>query len=107
MNPYDQIVEKQAVLTSILAKCASENRGPNAEEKAQLETLKADVDAIKSAWESDGRKRFLESLGTPKPAGPVILKADQKFVDIVKGSYPAEQDGLSMGRLLRGYVGGD
>ncbi len=105
-NQYDQIVEKQAVLTALVAKLASENRGPNDAEKAQLDTLKTEVEAIKSQWESEGRKRFLESLQPPKPAaGPMILKADQKYADVVKGSYPSEFDNLSLGRLLRGYVG--
>jgi HK97 family phage major capsid protein len=108
VNPYDLIVSKQSELTSLLAKIAGENRGPNAEEKTQLDALKADVDRIKTEWESVGRQKFLESLSNSRvDAGPVILKANEKFADAVKGSYPAEQDGLSLGRLLRGYINGD
>jgi HK97 family phage major capsid protein len=107
-NVYEQLVEKQAVISSLVAKLASENRGPNEDEKGQLDSLKSDVDAIKSEWESIGRQKFLESLNpASKSAGPVVLKADQSLVDMVKGAYPSEFEGLSMGRLLRGYVLGD
>jgi HK97 family phage major capsid protein len=104
---YDQIVTKHSELTGILAKIAAEDRKPTEDEKAQLAKLKADIDGIKSTWESDGRKRFLETLAQPEATGQTVLKADQKFVDAVKGSYPSEFENLSLGRLIRGYVTGN
>lgn len=105
---YDQIVTKQAALTSMLAKIASENRGPNEAEKGQLDSLKTEIEAIKTEWESEGRKRFLESLNAPRVnGGPVVLKANQSFADVLKGSYPAEYENLSLRKILNGYVNGD
>src|SRR5262249_13575107 len=36
-----------------------------------------------------------------------VLKADQKYADAVKGTYPAEFENLSLGKILRGYINGD
>lgn len=103
---YDTLVTKQSELTGILSKLAAENRAPNDEEKRQLETLQNEVKAIRTGWESEGRKRFLEGI-TRTDEKPVILKADQKLSEVVKGTYPAEMDRLSISRILRGYVYGD
>lgn len=56
---------------------------------------------------SDGQRRFaapVETRGTEKRR---ILTAEHRMAEHVRGSYPAEFDGLSIGRLLRGYLTGE
>ena len=110
MNPnaYDQVVTKHSELSALVAKLAGEDRKPTDDERARLTALQAEVDAIKSSWESDGRTRFLEGLQRPTlSSGPVVLKASQSYADVLKGTYPVEWDRLSLGRVMRGYLTGD
>ncbi len=105
LNLYETIVSKTLDLESLVAKLADEGRIPSDDEKARLCSLRNDIEEIKHQWESEGRSAFLASLNTKHEENrPMVLKADQKFADAVKGSYPAEFDRLSIGRLLRGYL---
>jgi len=103
---YDQLVTKQATLTGIVAKIAAEGRAATDEEKSQLDTLKSEVDAIKSGWESNGRRAFLAGLQKPEKSN-LVLKAGDSFADQFKGQYPSELEGLNLGLLVRGVVTGE
>ena len=105
---YEEITTKHVALSSLLSKIADEDRKPNDTEKAELSQLRADIDTIKSAWESDGRKRFLEGLERKnETTGPLVLKADQSFADTFKGTYDQDHERASVSRYLRGYLTGD
>jgi HK97 family phage major capsid protein len=110
-NAYDLILSKQVELSSIITKCATENRAPSPEELTQLQTLKADIEATRAEWESTGRNAFLASLAAPGVTksnnGQLVLKAADSFGKHLEGTYPDEFKGLSLGKLLRGYVTGD
>jgi hypothetical protein len=110
-SAYDIILSKQVELSSIITKCATENRAPSPEEVTQLQTLKADIAAAQAEWESSGRNAFLASLAPPgttkNNTGQLVLKAGDSFGKHLEGSYPDEFKGLSLGKLLRGYVTGD
>jgi len=103
---YDQLVTKQATLTGIVAKIAAEGRAATDEEKSQLDTLKSEVDAIKSGWESNGRRAFLAGLQKPEKSN-LVLKANDSFADQFKNQYPSELEGLNLGLLVRGVVTGE
>ncbi len=70
-NHYEQLIKKQAELTTLVAKLAAENRAPSAEEKNQLETIKTEVAAIEKAFADEGRKLALARSGQRQsaPAG--------------------------------------
>lgn len=110
-NAYDLILSKQVELSTIITKCATENRAPSPEELTQLQTLKADIEATRAEWESTGRNAFLASLAAPGATksnnGQIVLKAADSFGKHLEGSYPDEFKGLSLGKLLRGYITGD
>ncbi|HYD16745.1 MAG TPA: phage major capsid protein [Candidatus Nanoarchaeia archaeon] len=106
MNHYQELVTKQAELSALVAKMASENRGPNEDEKKQLENLQSAIKTIREDFESKGREAFLRNLETADPKS-VVLKKDESFADHVKGTYQSEYDRLSLGRLLKGYILGD
>jgi HK97 family phage major capsid protein len=103
---YDQLVTKQATLTGIVAKIAAEGRAATDEEKSQLDTLKADVDAIQKSWTDNGRRAFLAGLQKPEKSN-LVLKANDSFADQFKGQYPNELEGLNLGLLVRGVVTGE
>jgi HK97 family phage major capsid protein len=103
---YDQLVTKQATLTGIVAKIAAEGRVATDEEKSQLDTLKADVDAIQKSWTDNGRRAFLAGLQKPEKSN-LVLKANDSFADQFKGQYPSELEGLNLGLLVRGVVTGE
>jgi HK97 family phage major capsid protein len=104
MNHYEELVKKQAEISTIVSTLAAENRTPNDSEKAQLDTLKGDVAAIKANFESEGRKAFLGSLET-KQDKRVLLAKGESFESTV--SFPDEHKRLSIGKLLRGWIDGD
>jgi HK97 family phage major capsid protein len=106
MNVYESLIQKQAELSTLVATMAAENRGPSDSEKAQLETLKSDVAAIKASFESEGRKAFLSSLETKEDKRVLLAKGDS-FETAVKGSYPDEYNRLSIAKYLRGVVTGE
>lgn len=109
-NAYEQVVTKHLELTGLVSSIASEGRTPTDQEKQRIETLRGEVETIQKSWESDGRAAFLASLQTNQPkatSGPLVLKAEQRFADVVKSQYPAEWQNLSLGRFLKGYVTGD
>jgi HK97 family phage major capsid protein len=109
-NAYDLILSKHAELSSIITKCATESRAPSPEEITLLETLKADIEATRSEWESTGRSAFLASLApdvSKSSNGQIVLKAGDSFSKHLEGTYPDEFKGLSLGKLLRGYIAGD
>jgi HK97 family phage major capsid protein len=106
MNAYEQLVTKQAEISTIVSTLAAENRTPNDSEKAQLETLKGDVAAIKANFESEGRKAFLGSLETKQDKQILLAKGDS-FEHACKGSYPDEMNRLSISKYLRGIVTGE
>lgn len=106
---YDSIVSKHSELSGLISKIATENRAPSEEERNQISTLQRDIEAIKSKWESNGRKAFFDSL---KPSveptkDPLTLKTADKFTDAVKGSYDPEYEALSFGKIVRGYLTGN
>lgn len=103
---YDQLVTKQATLTGIVAKIAAEGRVATDEEKSQLDTLKADVDAIQKSWTDNGRRAFLAGLQKPEKSN-LVLKANESFADTFKNQYPSELEGLNLGLLVRGVVTGE
>lgn len=103
---YDQLVTKQATLTGIVAKIAAEGRAATDEEKSQLDSLKADVDAIQKSWTDNGRRAFLAGLQKPEKSN-LVLKANDSFADTFKGQYPNELEGLNLGLLVRGVVTGE
>jgi len=110
MNTYQKLVQKHAELTAMLTKLAAENRGPNENEKAELEQLQKDVAALKAENEAEGRKLFAANLGkTERKDGITILKKGQSLEQHIKarGDYPAEWDDINLGRLLKGIVFGD
>ena len=107
---YDQILSKHADLSAIITKCATENRAPSAEETSQLNTLKSEIDAIRSQWESKGRDAFLAGLApsAKKPeSAQTVLKSGDSFARHIEGSYPSEFKGCSLAKTLKGYVTGD
>lgn len=107
-NSYLQIVEKHAALSAMLAKIADEDRKPTDAEKSELSKLRSDIDAIKSAWEAEGRKRFLDSLQKSESSNnKLVLKASDSFADLAKGSYDPDHERASISRYLRGYITGD
>ena len=69
-NHYEQLIKKQAELTTLVAKLAAENRVPSAEEKTQLETIKTEVAAIEKAFADEGRKLALARSGQGQSAAP-------------------------------------
>lgn len=103
---YDQLVTKQATLTGIVAKIAAEGRAATDEEKSQLDSLRADVDAIQKSWTDNGRRAFLAGLQKPEKSN-LVLKAGDSFADQFKGQYPSELEGLNLGLLVRGVVTGE
>ena len=108
-NAYEQVVTKHLELTNLVSQIAAEGRTPTDTEKQRIETLRGEVETIQKSWESDGRKAFLASLQTTQSTnnGPLVLKAEQRYADVVKSLYPAEWQHLSLGRFLRGYVTGN
>lgn len=106
------LMQNQAELSGIVAKAASENRAFTDDEKARCLTLKAENEALTNELKeptSDGRKSFLSGLGANAGhSGPMVLKSDQSLESIVKAQTPDEfREGLSLGRILKGYVTGD
>lgn len=75
----------------------------------QLDTLKSEIESTRAEWESAGRNAFLASLGnnTKTSTTPLYLKAGESYGKHLEGTYPDEFKGLSMGKLLRGYISGD
>ncbi len=107
MNHYESLVQKHADLSALVAKLASENRAPSAEEQKTLDTLKSEIETIRKDFESRGRKAFLDGLQETKETKPVVLTTKQSFAEHVKGSYAPEMEKLSLGKLLNGYVNGN
>jgi HK97 family phage major capsid protein len=105
LTHYDSIVQKHAQLSDLVAKLAAENRAPSDAEKQSLETLKAEIAAIKANWESEGRKAFLGGLHQQQERKP-LLNTQDSLCEHIKGSYPEEFNRLSLGRLLRGWIAG-
>jgi HK97 family phage major capsid protein len=106
MNHYEQLVQKQAALSELVAKLAAENRAPSPEEKSQLDTIQSEIKTIREDFESAGRKAFLQNLAPAAPK-PALLTKDMSFAEHIKGSYAPEQEKLSLGRLLNGYINND
>jgi HK97 family phage major capsid protein len=75
----------------------------------QLDSLKAEIEATRAGWETAGRNAFLASLGnvSKTSAAPLYLKSGESYGKHLEGSYPDEFKGLSIGKLLRGYITGD
>lgn len=110
MNTYQKLMEKHAALTGLLAKMAAENRGPNTEEKGQLEQLQKDVAALKLEHENEGRRRFAENLGkTERKNGITMLKKGESLEKhyAARADYPEEWNEINTGKLLKGIVFGD
>ena len=110
LDAYSTILQKQSSLAGIISLCATENRPPSDEEKIQLKSLSTEIDAVRSQWEGQGRAAFLASLSpTVRKAsgGQIVLKAGESFGKHLEGTYPDEFKGLSLGKLLRGYIAGD
>jgi HK97 family phage major capsid protein len=108
MNTYETLIFKHAALTGLVAKIASEDRHASDDEKAQINALKSEVEAIKSDFQSAGQSAFLNSLNAQQSSSTgQVLKSNQSFRDAVKGSYDQEYEKLSLSRLLRGYISGD
>ena len=104
---YADIVSKHAVLSEIITKCAAENRAPSSDEQTKLNTIKSEIDSIKSDWESAGRNAFLAGLAVRKDVQPRFLKNDETLAKSLEGTYAPELKQASLGRLLRGYVTGN
>ena len=104
---YADLISKQAVLSEIITKCATENRGPSSDEQTKLNTIKSEIDVLKSDWESAGRDAFLAGLNVRKDAQPRFLKHDETLAKSLEGTYAPELKQASLGRLLRGYISGN
>lgn len=107
MHPYERLVNLQTDLSEIIAKCAAENRQPSTDEGKRIGDIQTELKAIRTEWESAGRTAFLAGLTTKTERPLAVLKSDQRFADVVKGSYPADFERLSLGKILRGYMTGD
>ena len=86
-NHYEQLIKKQAELTTLVAKLAAENRAPSAEEKTQLETIKTEVAAIEKAFADEGRKLALAGLdkgNQPQRDQITILKKGESLEEHTK-----------------------
>jgi HK97 family phage major capsid protein len=106
-NILDQLIQKQAELSGLVATLANEGRAANEDEKGKLQALKTDIDAIKSGWESDGRRAFLAGIERKAPREGMVLKSSESFADVFKGEYDSELEGMSLGRMVRGIATGN
>ena len=106
-NILDQLIQKQAELSGLVATLANEGRAANEDEKGKLQALKTDIDAIKSGWESDGRRAFLAGLSRGDEGRKLILKSGDSFADCFKGSYDPDHEKTDLSKYLRGYLTGD
>jgi len=110
MTTYQKLMEKHSALTGMLAKMAAENRGPNTEEKTQLETLQKDVQALKLENENEGKQRFSEGLSrSERKDGITLLKKGESLdkFHADRARYPKEWDDINTGKLIKGVVFGD
>jgi len=103
----DSILTKHSDLSALVAKIASEGRAPSEEERSQLEALHTELKSIRASWESEGRKRFLDSISAPPLRSGLVLKSDEPLVEVVKANADPEFENLSLAKILRGYVLGD
>ena len=109
-NHYEQLIKKQAELTTLVAKLAAENRPPSLEEKTQLETIKTEVAAIEKAFADEGRKLALAGLdkgNQPQRDQITILKKGESLETYTKQFVPEEQQELNLGKILKGYITGN
>lgn len=109
-NHYEQLIKKQAELTTLVAKLAAENRAPSAEEKNQLETIKTEVAAIEKAFADEGRKLALAGLdkgNQPQRDQITILKKGESLEEHTRKFVDESQAELNLGKILRGFVTGD
>jgi HK97 family phage major capsid protein len=107
LTTYADLISKQAVLSEIITKCATENRGPSSDEHTKLNTIKSEIDVLKSEWESAGRDAFLAGLNVRKDAKPRFLKHNETLAKALEGSYAPEMKQASLGKILRGYITGN
>lgn len=89
-----------------------ENRKLTDNEQAELADVERQLDADEyqtrhGGTPSDGQRRFTAPVETREGGRTVVLNREQRMSEHVRGSYPAEQDRLSLGRILRGYINGD
>jgi HK97 family phage major capsid protein len=82
-------------------------------ETAELRTIEAQIDAddyekqFGTPTPSEAQRRFTESVEVRSTQRGQVLKPEQRMVDFVRGTYPAEHEGLSLGRFVRGFITGN
>jgi hypothetical protein len=99
-NHYEQLIKKQAELTTLVAKLAAENRAPSAEEKTQLDAIKAEVATIEKAFADEGRKLALANLDKGNHVQKdqiTILKKGEPLETYTKHFVPEEQQAMNLG----------
>lgn len=91
----------------------SENRKHTEAEAAELRQIERELDkfAYEQQWgtpPSDAQQRFTATAGETRSADrPLMLSREQRMTDYVRGSYAPENEGLSLGKFVRGYILGD
>jgi len=104
---YDQLVTKQAELSGLVAKLAAEGRNADEGEKARLDALKGEIEGIQKSWQESGRRAFLAGLDQTETKRDKVLKASESFAEVFKGGFAPEDEGLDLGRLVRGIALGN
>ncbi|HWQ96462.1 MAG TPA: phage major capsid protein [Clostridia bacterium] len=108
--------------TSILDTAIGEKRSLTTAEQRDVDGLKEKTDALLATIGRHDQVRDLQEdmtrlVGHPgtgmkrssiTPSGdPRIITGEVRMADHVRGTYPAEYDGLSLGKFIRGYVTGN
>jgi HK97 family phage major capsid protein len=109
-NRYQELITKQAALTTLVAKLAAENRGPDEQEKQQLETIRKEVKDIEAAFAEDGRKLALAALDKGNHAQKdqiTFIKKGESLEAYTKQFVPEEQQELNLGKIIKGYLTGN
>lgn len=109
-NHYEQLIKKQAELTTLVAKLAAENRAPSPEEKTQLDAIKAEVATIEKAFADEGRRLALAALDKGNQAQKdqiTFIKKGESLEAYTKQFVPEEQAEMNLGKILRGYITGN
>lgn len=93
-----------------------ENRKLSDNEQTELRNIEMQLDAAEyetlhgeppTQQATEAQRRFTQPIETRATDRPTLLTREQRLADHLRGSYPAEFDHLSIGRIVRGYFSGE